>query len=106
MAVHFYGEGLRVEVRKGRSEKFVRRAYVLPSETRALSHATSTTFQGYREYFCQTRHQEEALKIPKCFCNQPFKNRRRRYGSNSSELAHTQYAFSKMRMRFLVSLAF
>jgi hypothetical protein len=61
-----------------------------------LSQATKKKFQCYRENFCQTRPQEEALKIPEHgVWGAAFKNRRRRYGSDFSESGHTQYALPR-----------
>ena len=92
----------------------LKRAYTLPSATCALSQATNTkgrSWNGLLEpnmisYFCQTRRQKKALRIFEHLRNKTFKNRRRRYGHDSSESGHTQYAFPKKGNAFLDSFTF
>lgn len=88
----FYGEDLRAEASKGRSENFMRLAYTLLCNG-AFSQANTTCF-------CQERHQEERAKnIRAIFKERPLKNHRRWLWSCLLELGHTQYVLPKMATR-------
>lgn len=83
----------------------------IASSNGALSQATSTPFQDYREYFCQTRRQEKALKTSEAFArkvpqklpNRLWKSfvRMRTYAICVAENGNTKYGSTHTIASFL-----
>jgi hypothetical protein len=75
--------------------KISKRAYILPLTTALRHKRRRPSFQIITKFFIKRDLNRKRLDGRQNFGEVGFKNRQRRYGNDSSESGHTQYAFPK-----------